>query len=126
MAITKLRALGSEILLRDRFNDDLRVWLAMTDVAAIANLWFVLDDRDLFTTAVLDNLRGDLTSRHDWRTNLHACAVVTRDEHRFEGESLALLHVDFFHGEGLAFRDEVLLATTCDYCVHSSIVLRRR
>ena len=112
--------------LRDGLDGDFCPRLTMTNVAAVTCLWFVLDDRDLLSTTMLHNLRSDLAAGDDWRTNLHACAVVTCDEHWFEGNELTFLHVDFFHREGLAFRDEVLFATTSNNCVHSGIVLRRR
>lgn len=90
----------------------------MADVAAIANLGLVLDNGDLVSAAVFDNLGGHLNAGDKGGTDLDFRTVRFGDEEGVKGQRLARFELKLFNLELFALVDEVLLAASRNHCVH--------
>ena len=92
--------------------------LAMTDIAAIANLGLEFDNRDFVCLTVFKYLGGDLHTGDKGRANLDFRAIRFGYEHGFKRHRLTRFEIQFFNLDFLALLDEVLLTASGNNCVH--------
>ena len=105
------------------FNGNHRKWLTMTNVAAIACLWFVFDNGNLFSTAVLCNYCSNFYARNDWGTNAYIIPFGISNEHGIKRDFLTKLSNKLFYLESFTFSNKVLLAAGGNNCVHHTNVV---
>jgi len=112
-------------LLRNNLSDlYFRKRLAVTDIAAVPDLWFVFHDRNFFGLAVLDNGRANGSPVDQRLSKLHFLPFLVSNKEDFKGDLAPGFDLKLLDLELLTFADLILLAAGPNDCEHRHLRAR--
>jgi|SRR6185503_5095014 hypothetical protein len=97
----------------------------MTVLAAVAFAPLFLENDDLFSAALIDDLTGNFTIGYQWGANL-GIAFTADKQNIGQGNRRADLPIELFDLDDLAFGHAVLLAAGSNYCIFHRIFSERK
>lgn len=111
--------------LRDAQNFELRALSAETLGAGVTLLGLHLEDGDLVSLEILEDLQGNLLAFNDWHSDYYVLSSLVSDEKRVDGDFGSDFLVLIINFDFVTYLYDVLLASEFDYCDHVTNVKRK-
>jgi len=111
----------SPLLSDDFFDFDFGEWLAVADIAAIADFRLIFNHRDFFGSALFHDCGLNFTDI--WLANFEFSTLVISDEHGFEFKFVANFFFELLNLELFTLADKILLAAGFNNCEHNYFAL---